>query len=508
MELEQNRAQITGYESVLDTMIFHEETMEMIVPDACPDILRIVDTEARVCLGGKEAMEGRVELSGTIKAAVLYLPDGEEGMRRVEVSIPFVCASDSAQVTAQCSLVVLPRVQAAETRSINPRKVLTRVNLAACIQVYAPVTGSICTGLEAGAEDGIEQLQEHITAYAVTCVQEKPFSFSDDLSLSGTKPEAKELLKSRLNLLCTESKVIGNKLIFKGEAALQVLYQSVENTLCSAEYTLPYSQIMEVSGTGEDSDCTLEIIPSSMECTLSPADGRTISVSLEFLAQAVLREERSIVFLADAYSTTCRLETERQEYHISRLLEQTAKSQMVRETVEIGTLARTVLDAYLSIGQTAQSREGERLVLTASTTVTVLYEAEDGEIGTISRQIAVPCQLDLPESAVCTCLCRCQEPVFATPVSGGLEVRFQLEFQYLALSSGVISGVSDVQIDTEAPEEDANAPSIVLRMVGSKERLWDIAKMYGTTRADIIQANELEDESVPSGQLLLIPRKR
>ena len=40
------------------------------------------------------------------------------------------------------------------------------------------------------------------------------------------------------------------------------------------------------------------------------------------------------------------------------------------------------------------------------------------------------------------------------------------------------------------------------------ERLWDIAKAYGTTTGDIVQANALEEESLPMGQLLLIPKKR
>ncbi|MFQ7454377.1 LysM peptidoglycan-binding domain-containing protein [Flavonifractor plautii] len=45
-------------------------------------------------------------------------------------------------------------------------------------------------------------------------------------------------------------------------------------------------------------------------------------------------------------------------------------------------------------------------------------------------------------------------------------------------------------------------------MVGNGERLWDIAKSYGTTAQDIMCANALEEDVAPEGQLLLIPRKR
>lgn len=55
MELELNRTHLTGYETVLDTTVFQEETLETIVPDACPDILRLVDTQGKILLKSKAA---------------------------------------------------------------------------------------------------------------------------------------------------------------------------------------------------------------------------------------------------------------------------------------------------------------------------------------------------------------------------------------------------------------------------------------------------------------------
>lgn len=509
MELELDKTHLSGFEPVLDTTVFHEETMEMIVPDACPDILRIVDTEARVCLGSKEATDGRTEISGTVRAAVLYLPDGEEGMRRIELAIPFVCAADAPGLTSQCSIMAVPRVQAAETRSINPRKVLVRVNLAVCVRAWAPMTDCVCSAVSGPAEAGVQQLQETHDAYVAACVQEKSFTFSDDLNISGSKPEAKELLKNRLALLCNESKVIGNKLIFKGEARLQVLYRGVENELCTMDYELPFSQIMEVTGAGEDADCTVEVVPTSVDCSLDTSgDGRTINVSLGLLAQAVVREERSVQMLADVYSTSYDLTPELQPYSMSRLVEQTVKGQTVREIVETGMLARTVLDTYVNIGTISQAREGERLTITADCTVTVLYTAEEGGVFSVTRQFPVQCSLELPEDCTCSCLCHCTEAAFATPTTGGIEIRFSVDFQYLSLSGRKVAGVTGVRVEESAPKDAGKQPSIVLRMVGARERLWDIAKHYGTTTIDIIQANELAEETTPSGRLLLIPRKR
>ncbi len=79
MEFELDRTQMNGYDTQMDTTLLREETLEMIVPDACPDILRVAETDGKVLLTRKEAMDGRVELAGIFKLSVLYVPDGESG---------------------------------------------------------------------------------------------------------------------------------------------------------------------------------------------------------------------------------------------------------------------------------------------------------------------------------------------------------------------------------------------------------------------------------------------
>ena len=49
---------------------------------------------------------------------------------------------------------------------------------------------------------------------------------------------------------------------------------------------------------------------------------------------------------------------------------------------------------------------------------------------------------------------------------------------------------------------------MVLRMPSPGEELWDIAKAHGTTMEQILQANELEEDTLPAGRMLLIPSTR
>ena len=504
MELELNRTHLAGYNTVLDTTVFQEETLETIVPDACPDILRLVDTEVKIILKSKEAMDGRVSVSGTARLSVLYLPDGEGGPCSLEVTIPFTASAEGRQVRPDCMLTVCPRVQSADARAVNPRKVLVRVEAALWVRAFAPEDSMLCTGVTA-PPGAVEQLRESRQQCCVAAVQEKPFSFSDDLTIPAGRPEAEKILCSRVSLTCHGAKIIGNKLIFKGEAVVQLLYRAAEG-LGTADFTLPFSQIAEVSGVGEEAVCTIEMALAGAEFTLG-GDGRTVSVALSLLAQCVVREERTVELLTDAYSTCCTLTAEQHPYHYHTLVGEGVGRQNVRELIETGVAVKSVLDAYALVGQTKQSREGAQLRLSAEVSVTALCIAEDESLCALSRRTEVSCLLDAAQDCRCSFTCVCGN-LTATPTADGVEVRFPVDFPYLCLAAGQLTVVHELKVDESAPCDPSSQPSIVLRMLGQGERLWDVAKRYGTTTEDIIIANELADEQPPCGTLLLIPKKR
>lgn len=508
MELELKTTQLNCYDTVLDTTLFQEETLESIVPDACPDILRIVDMEAAVCLGTKEAQEGKAEVTGTARCAVLYEAESGEGVRRITVNIPFTCTAEVPGLTRQCRLLTEPRVMWADARSLNPRKVLVRVSLAIGVQAFASQSASFCDGVDGQDQNGIQTLEEPQTACFIIGVEEKSFTFSDDLSLSATRPPAAEILKSRVDLVCGESKLIGNKLIFKGEAGLRLVYREPGGGLCSADFTLPFSQIMEVSGVGEEADCALSVVLTGIDCTLDGDEGRMMSVALGMLAQAVVREERQVTLLSDIYSTSYDLTVQRRNYTLDRLLEHGERRITTRELLETTSPVREVCDVHIHVGLVEAERDGDQGRLKAELSATVVYLSEEGILESITRTISAMCPVEFPAGATCSCHCACSGEGAAAPAGGGVELRCPLEFRYLFLLPRQTAGVSQVRLEEDAPRDLAARPSIVLRAVEEGERLWDIAKAYGTTMEDIVQANSLGEEAPVAGRVLLIPKKR
>lgn len=508
MEFELDRTQMNGFDCLLDTTLRKEETLEMIVPDACPDILRVCETDGQVLVKGKEAREGGVEVTGCFKLCVLYAPDGESGIRHLDVTIPFTCGLENGGIHSGCRVVLSARLCKADTRALNPRKVLVRAEAAIEIAVFCPRSESVPTQVADAEARSVEQLVEQKEVYWTACVEEKPFPFRDEIALSAGKPAAAELLKWRMGMGRGESKIIGNKLIFKGSLHVTLLYRGEDDRAYLVSAELPVSQIMEVSGIAEDADQDMTLLLTGGECRLNgDDDGRSVTVEAQLLAQAVVREPRDLTVLTDAYSTVFPTAVEWTGCSMDRRMDRGVRTQNVREVWETPSPVREINDCRVTVGEISQSREGEKLVLTAQVNVWVLYTDEEGNLLSAQWPTSVPCALDLPEGSRCFANCEEAGEVYATPAAGGMEVRFSLDFRYCAVERKQLTMASDLR-EGEAPESAGERPSLVLRMLEPGERLWDMAKAGGATIADIMSANELDSESSAAGKLLLIPRRR
>lgn len=310
MELELRQETVRGWESVCRATLEQEETAEMIVPDACPDIWQVLDGEARLLLQRKEPQDGKGEFSGLLKTTILYQPEGEQGLRAMEVTLPFSASPELTQLTRRSMLHVIPRVLSVDVHLLNPRKVLVRVGYCLDIEGFEPQARSLTSLVEEPERYGIRQKTGELRSFQTVYAQEKAFTYQDTVVLPAGRPDAVELLRTRAQCTCTEARVIGSKLVFKGEAMLQLLCRGEDGALFTGEFHLPYSQIMDAGEDSEEGMCSMDLLFTDVKCTPVEEDRRSFQVELAVQAQAVLRREVTVPILTDLYSTAYEVQPE------------------------------------------------------------------------------------------------------------------------------------------------------------------------------------------------------
>ena len=149
MELELKKTNLDNYEICGEVTLTQEETTEVIVPDYCPDIARIISADSKVYLHSRELRDGKASVSGTVRVTVLYTPDGESGIRTLEFAMPFNAESDSRTLADCVFLEADTRTEFLESRMLNPRKVFTHCKLVTRLTGYQKVPLCFCSDLEA-----------------------------------------------------------------------------------------------------------------------------------------------------------------------------------------------------------------------------------------------------------------------------------------------------------------------------------------------------------------------
>lgn len=507
MELEFTRTDINHYELVQDTVCSREETLEMIVPDACPDIMQVTDTYGFCCLTRREITDSGAMLAGTVKAAILYVPEGAAGLWKLEAELPFQHLSDSAQTDSSCRLLAEAEIVTSETRIINPRKILIRVDLRETIRVYQPQVLSVCSGIAAQPEHGIQQQQEHYQATFAMQLNEKTFSMEEDLTLPGSKPVATSILRIQPSAYCSEARLIGSKLVLKGGVLLKALCRGEDGEVYFTDFDLPLSQIMESGGAGEESVFQVRLRVIDWQTGPLSTDGRSLSISLELAAQAVFYENLPIALITDAYSLRYPLTLQTENQSFQRLTDCDVQRQTIREFLESEISVKNICDTHMELGTVQIGREEEQCTLSVPATVTVLFISEEGRYTALNHTFHITLQKRLPKDAKISCHYALNQ-LEALPGAAGIELRGVLEFQLQTRQTFQVTCLSGSELDREHPLDHSGQPSVILRRPGKGERLWEIAKRYSTTCQEICAANGLAEDQLLGDQMLLIPRKR
>lgn len=476
-----------------------EETMEIIVPDSYPDVHRMLCGSAVAVARSKEEHTGCVMVSGGIQCRVLYVAEGEKVPKCLEGYMPFQVKVESPQLTDSARTTFQVHVKNVDVRMLNSRKIMIRVNLCWTLTAYDTCQQTLYTLTEQP-----HTLQTYTAEYTFGLpaeTAERSFQMTETLQFSGSRPLVGEVYRFEPRLELTELRIAGNKAVFKGLAHLRALYGTRDDALAVQEAEIPFSQYCELADTYEEEELDLKLTLQGCETerTMQP-DGEALTVTMQILAQCVVRQNHAVQMVEDAYCVDGELVPQWETYAFVNRLDRQTFNRTQRESREMDIA--DVVDAWACREPVQMVRSEGGMLMTVPVNVNLLYLNGKKEYHFMSFRSEVTEKIPMHESAGCHVQAEISGQVMVVPAGNTMELRYPVTMTVECVAEGAYRSLCGGEIRA-AEKKQQKRPAVIVRRTRSGETLWDIAKASGTTVEKIRRANHMDTETTEAGVLLI-----
>lgn len=495
------RKQVNAYKMITTEVVQFEEQTDLIIPDVNPDALAVITAFGGCCVSEKQLRKERVTLSGEVAFTVLYRPENGAGSVQIMGKLNYSEVLGLKGGSEEDLLFASAQLMELRPVILNSRKIgmQCRISLSAC--AYQREAVLLTEDVKAQPEEGVQKRITQTPQMLLVAVSEKQLNFAEEIRMSADEAGAgDQLLRTEVRWNTDDIKVLNKKIMLRGNAQLRAILMSKEGGIRASEYALPFSQIIE---SGEvRTDCQGEVNYATMQLQARlelREDGAYLVCKLMGCVVLEVYQEQTVCAVSDLYSTTYQTEIKYGRAAASGCCRKTMRGE-VTDTQEPGFRVCQVRD-YGCCGCTAQVINGK---IQGVFQVHVLCEDEEGCL----RQLCLTLRDERDGEEYCAgmagvCVNAMTVSVTAT---GALCMELHVLYTLRKLCACDCTQVEACTVNTEKRRTCRAPGTLLLRTVGAQEKVWDLAKLYGTTEGAILSANHLTaDQSLQENQLVMIP---
>lgn len=498
MRLPLERKESKCLKLIYNDKISGEESCELVIPDTCGDVGKILDVRGQVLVTGKKAFENSVCVSAAVEADVLFLAEDMETVHHVSAKLPFELSAVVNGAGEDSYLLAETCLCGIDARMLNPRKLLIRGELLADVRCYNPDIFVLWQTGEFEKELGIRLQSRQLSHSLVTDIGEKSFTLSDEYALPKNGDSPAKLLSCVTGLCVNEVKTVGSKLIFKAVAETNAVFIDSEGDVFSSVFETQFSQIIESDSA--QNEPLVDIIPylTSSDFVLLPdREEGVIAANFKISVQAICIVTTTSDYIADAYS--CRYPLEAEKAQVPVFLANTGGKQKLRLEGSFGEENCELIYAYCA-GVCTDTAEGK---VCFRTEIRGVGKTQEGMLTPLSASLK-GCEEFMPEPH--------RRPDVINLCCGPLTVTqngsicLDLFYDLVIFENGELSAVCSLEIDSDRPLDFDRRPSLVVLCGDLGTDLWSIAKKYCSDIDAIVAANSLCSEFSEGMRPLIVPK--
>jgi hypothetical protein len=514
MDLNLSRDTVRINDPVFEGTAEHPIDCEIILPDYCPDIARILKSESCVSIDSKVIETNRMTVNGNVSIKIIYIPENSNSIRCVTHNSPFNHDFNAKDLSPNMFSKVKAKVEFTNCRPVGPRKVQIKVSLSISAKIWNDKEESFISDCD---DDNVEMQKKTMKACSLVGSVETQMKVNDELEVPSSKPAVQSIIRSSAVAMVQDFKIISNKIIAKGEALIHTLYTSSaeDSRLEVIEHSIPISHIIELEGVDEGCTCDVHFIMGDIkvECE-SDADGenRIITVELTCTASARAYREQEVNALSDAFCISNEMNIKHKQMNIEHINSISKYNQMLRLSVETASVDISgITDCTATPSIMNVKFDGKEIIIEGSMAISIIASESNGSPISIEKAIPFVLKEDIINTSE---VMRCEPELTVTSVAYSMMGIDKIDLRIECVLEAAIFGVSYENVIAEMIIDDSSEKvcvprkTLTLYFADKGENIWDIAKRYNTSMNAIKRENNLEDDELCDRSMLLIPKVR
>ena len=485
------------------------------VPDVKPDVKTIVRENGRIRVLEKRCNAGRLHIRGVLLTDVLYISDDGTGIYGMESELPFdemihMEQEDCSGVTVRAELEDLTATLV-HSRKINMKALITVMVVCEEIQDEVVVTEVDGKGLLARAKD--------IGFTNLAAMKKDTIRLREEVVLPTSRPNISEIIYKEMHLTVTESRVMDEEISVKGTMNLFLVYNGsgLKQTPEFYEAKLPFTGRFDLSGANSNmiEDISAMVVQENIG-TRPDEDGEERIVEVEAVLELDIKlyEEKELLVLEDIYSLEGTVNLQGQEELIPRLL---LKNQSMGSFFGNHELENQEISAMqISYGSCEVHLEritvGEDMLrLDGMLELRVLLITGSDEQPYIGTKFYAPFHQDVEVKGIHTgCVYHVVPMVtdssFQLYRSNVIEWKAEVNFQTIVFCNEPEYMMTGAEFIPFTEEERKKQHSMIGYRSMEGDSLWTVGKRFHVSPESVAEQNNLEDEMIPAGKMLLLIR--
>ncbi len=507
MDFKINREVISHSDIVYDGTQEQSVELDYVMPDYYPDIFKLVKCMLCPSVVSHSLSGDKLTYELLVKIKVLYCSDESNEINCVDQRMTFTKTVDFGGSCENADITFSPVVDYVNCRAVNQRRLDVRGAVSIKIKAGCEKTEEIVSD---AFGSNIQLRKENVFVVGTRMCKECTFEVDEDIDISYSKPAIRAVILADAVNINIDRKIIANKLITKGEAKVNFLYNG-DDSPETMEFTVPYSQVIDIDGLDDSYDC--DVSAKIVCCEVTPHnndDGemRTVNCKLLICVKCRAYCTKNILVVADAYSTknececTCsqlEVETEPVKYSDTTVVKSEVKS-------ENGNLSKIYdVRGYVRSCTVSCDKDEGKLRVTGTVSTCVTACSDDGKPFVMDNEAGFEHIFDVGEDniRIRDCCAEVLSVSYSLPDSERIEIKTEVKISICASKMCNRRVVTDITVDPDTIKE-SEGYALKIYFADEGEDLWNIAKKYSTSVDAIIEENELDTDN-DGARMLLIP---